>query len=116
MQEPADAAPSVIGADYMAEMNDEPAVEVYVPLEKRKLEGDREMTISMRQLEDKRLAVLAYTSLKALVAACGDLQPWAQMRSDSVNEIQVRSGADLVLWDEALPPEQRSDSDQGAPE
>lgn len=110
MQGQGDAAPSVIGADYMAEMNGEPAVEVYVPLEKRMLEGDQDVTISMRQLEDGRLAVLVYTSLDALIAACGNLQPWASIPSDSLDEIQVRSGADMILWDEMLPADQRSDA------
>lgn len=106
-------APAVIGADYIAEQNGEEVVVLFVPLEKRLLEGDKEATVSLRRLEDGRLAVLAYTSLDALVAACGNLQPWASMPSDSVMELQSQSGADLVLWDEALPPDQRSDSAPG---
>ncbi|MBE9376399.1 hypothetical protein IQ251_18260 [Saccharopolyspora sp. HNM0983] len=110
MQGQGDAAPSVIGADYMAEVNGEPAVVVYVPCE-RVLRGDTEVTVELRQLEDGRTAVLAYTSLDALVENCGDLQPWASLPSDKVQHIQESSGAEVLLWDAALPAEQRKDSE-----
>ncbi|MHA6797918.1 SAV_915 family protein [Bounagaea algeriensis] len=110
MQERDGAAPSVIGADYVAEINDEPAELVYVPCE-RVLRGDTEVTVELRRLEDGRTAVVAYTSLDSLVQNCGDLQPWASLPSDKVQEIQERSGADVVLWDVALPADQRNDSE-----
>lgn len=113
MQERDNAAPSVIGADYVAEMNGEPAVEAYVPCE-RVLRGDTEVTVELRRLQDGRTAVLAYTSLDALVESCGDLQPWVSLPSDEVHEIQQRSGAEVLLWDAALPSDQRNDSEGAA--
>ncbi len=108
-----DAAPSVIGADYVAEINDEPAELVYVPCE-RVLRGDTEVTVELRRLQDGRTAVVAYTSLEALVENCGDLQPWASLPSDKVQEVQEHSGAEVVLWDVALPADQRNDSEGAA--
>ncbi len=105
-----EAAPSVIGADYMAEKNgDEPTL-VYVPTE-RVLRGDTEVTVEIRQLEDGGTAVVAYTSLDSLVSNCGDLQPWVSLPEDKVQEIQEQSGADVVVWDVALPASERNDSE-----
>ncbi len=103
-------APSVIGADYMEEKNGEEPELVYVPTQ-RVLRDDSEVTVELRRLEDGRTAVLAYTSQEALVSNCGDLQPWASLPSDKVREIQERSGANMTLWDAALPDEQRNDSE-----
>lgn len=110
MQERENVAPSVIGADYAAEVNGEPAELVYVPCE-RVLRGDTEVTVELRRLEDGRTVVVAFTSLESLVENCGDLQPWASLPSDKVQEIQEHSGAEVVLWDVALPAEQRNDSE-----
>ncbi|MEB3371931.1 SAV_915 family protein [Saccharopolyspora mangrovi] len=108
-----DAAPAVIGADYIAEQNGEEPEPVYLPLEKPLTSSDADATISMRELEDGRVAILVYTSLESLVVHCGDLQPWASVLPDQLGDIQARSGADMVAWDEPLPPEQRSDSAGG---
>lgn len=99
-------APSVIGPDYVAEQNGREPTLVYLPSE-RMLKHDSEATVELRQLEDGRLAVLAYSSLDALVGNCGELQPWVSLPSDKVAEIQQQSGADLVIWDAALPEDQR---------
>lgn|SRR5690606_7672775 len=107
------AAPAVIGADYVAEANGEEVEPVFVPLAERLLSRDRDVTVELRRLEDGRLAVLAYSSLDSLVASCGDLQPWASLPADKIAEIQQCSGADLVLWDAALPEDQRRDSTGG---
>src|SRR5690606_10922470 len=76
------AAPAVIGADYVAEANGEEVEPVFVPLAERLLSRDRDVTVELRRLEDGRLAVLAYSSLDSLVASCGDLQPWASLPAD----------------------------------
>ncbi|MCI2423462.1 hypothetical protein MOQ72_39230 [Saccharopolyspora sp. K220] len=110
MRDHGDVAPSVIGADYVAEANGEEPEPAFVPLEQRLLSQDKDATVELRRLEDGRLAVLAYTSLEALVHSCGDLQPWASLPADKVAEIQQRSGADLVLWDAELPADQRRDA------
>lgn len=110
MQPQDDVAPSVIGADYVAEKNGETPDVVYVPTE-RVLRGATEVTVELRRLEDGRTAVVAYTSLESLVSNCGDLQPWASLASDKVGEIQEQSGAEVVLWDVALPDDERKDSE-----
>ncbi|WP_246025486.1 SAV_915 family protein [Saccharopolyspora antimicrobica] len=100
----------MIGADYIAEQNGEEPEPVFVPLEKRLLSRDKDATIELRRLTDGRLAVVAFTSLEALVHSCGNLQPWASLPADQVSEIQARSGADLVIWDAELPADQRRDA------
>lgn len=110
MRDHESVAPSVIGADYVAEANGEEPESAFVPLAERFLSRDKDVTVELRRLEDGRLAVLAFSSLEALVVGCGDLQPWASLPADKVAEIQQHSGADLVLWDAVLPDDQRNDS------
>ncbi|MGJ7908868.1 SAV_915 family protein [Actinopolyspora sp. H202] len=104
-------APAVIGADYIAEREGVEPTPAYLP-SKRVLKQDTEVTFDLRRLADGRLAVLAYSSLDSLVSCCGELQPWASLPMDKVEEIQRRSGADLVLWDAQLPDEQRNDVEE----
>ncbi|GAB3549135.1 hypothetical protein J2S53_004145 [Actinopolyspora lacussalsi] len=106
-------APAVIGADYIAEREGVEPTTAYLP-SKRVLKQDTEVTLDLRRLADGRLAVLAYSSLDSLVACCGELQPWASLPMDKVEEIQRRSGADLVIWDALLPDEQRNDGEEEA--
>lgn len=104
-----DIAPSVIGPGFISEADGEEPELAFVPSE-RANRGDTEVTLEFRRTNDDRLAVLAYTSLDALVAGCGERQPWVSMPVTSVQEVVERSGADVVLWDPALPPEQRRDA------
>ncbi|WP_019855389.1 SAV_915 family protein [Actinopolyspora mortivallis] len=104
-------APAVIGADYIAEREGVEPPQAYLP-SKRVLKEDTEVTFDLRGLADGRLAVLAYSSLDSLVACCGELQPWASLPKDRVEEVRRRSGADLVIWDAQLPEEQRNDGEE----
>ncbi len=85
---------------------------VYLPSE-RAQRGDAEVTVEFRRIDDGRLVVLAYTSLDALVDGCGDRQPWVSLPAESIGEIVQASGADEVLWNQALPAEQRRESSAG---
>lgn len=99
-------APPVIDEKFVAD-DTEPTL-VFLPSERYR-EGDEHATIEFRRTTDGRLAVLAYTSLEALVGSCGQQQPWVQLSSAKIDGIVADSGADMVLWDAELPPEQRRD-------
>ena len=53
--------------------------------------------------------MLAYSALDFLVAGCGEAQPWVAVPTERVTELQRLSGAETVLWDVALLPDQRRD-------
>lgn len=65
------------------------------------------MTLELRVLTDGNTALLAYSSLESLVDGCGKGQPWIAVHGGSVEDLRQRSEADLVLWDAAVPLEQR---------
>lgn len=103
-----DVAPSVIGAD-LSEMDgseDEVAETMYVPSE-RVTSRDDDVTLELRETTEGYCAMLAFTSLQALVDGCGAGQPWVQVRGHLVDDLHQRSGADVVLWDAALPADQQ---------
>lgn len=103
-----DAAPSVIGAEHVAPLDgeEERPDTVYVPSE-RVTKRDAEVTLELRPTTGGDRALLAFTSLKELVEGCGDGQAWVAVRGEQVDELRERSGADVVLWDAALPVEER---------
>ncbi len=74
--------------------------------------GDPEATLELRHTEDGRLAVLAFSSLERLVEGCGEAQPWIAFPHEHLDELVRVSGADVVLWDVALAPEQRHSMDR----
>lgn len=102
------AAPSVIGAEHMDPLDAEEQLpeQVLLPTE-RITDPNQPVTLELRVLSDGTTALLAYTSLEALVAGCGDGQPWIAVGGRDVEDLQQRSEADSVLWDAAVPLEQR---------
>lgn len=96
------AAP-VIGAGF-----DEGEPVAYVPSQRGSL-SDEQVALELRHTVDGRLAMLAYSSLDFLVAGCGEAQPWVAVPAERVTELQRLSGAETVLWDVALFPDQRRD-------
>ncbi|MCX2729489.1 hypothetical protein OOZ19_04505 [Saccharopolyspora sp. NFXS83] len=103
-----DAAPSVIGAENMAALDGEDDVPetAYVP-SARVTKRDAEVTLELRQTASGDRALLAFTSLKELVEGCGDGQAWVAVRGWQVEGLREESGADVILWDAALPIEER---------
>ncbi|MGW3470204.1 SAV_915 family protein [Saccharopolyspora sp. NPDC000995] len=107
-QEHGDVAPSVLNPETVAPLDgdeDLPAT-VYLPAE-RVNKGDKDVTLELRDTADGHRALLAFTSMKQLVDGCGDGQPWVAVQGEQVEDIKSRSGADVVVWDAALPPEER---------
>lgn len=100
-------APSVIGAEYMAPLDDDDQMPetAYLPTDRASTDDDVEL--ELRDTTDGNRALLAFTSLDQLVAGCGDGQPWVAVPGQHVNDIKARSGSDVVLWDTALPLEDR---------
>lgn len=101
-------APSVIGAEHMAptDGDEELPEQVFLPAE-RITDPNQPVTLELRALTDGTTAMLAYTSLESLVTGCGEGQPWIAVEGHSVEDLQQRSAADVVLWDAAVPVEQR---------
>ena len=102
------AAPSVIGAEHVEPLDGDEQLpeQVFLPAE-RITDPNQPVTLELRVLSDGTTAMLAYTSLEALVAGCGDGQPWIAVGGQDVEDLQQRSEADTVLWDAAVPLEQR---------
>ena len=99
-------APPVLGVEYAGGgMSERPPV-AYVPSQ-RVRRGDTEATLELRNTEDGRVAMLAFTTLERLVAGCGESQPWVAVPGDRVDGLQRLSGADVTLWDVPVPPEVR---------
>lgn len=69
--------------------------------------GDPDAEIELRQTTDGRLALLAFTSLDALVSGCGSAQPWIAFPTDRLDDVVEASGAGVVLWDITLDPDRR---------
>lgn len=95
----------VIGGEFGADGEEDPEL-VFLPSE-RVHRGDMEAAVEFRRTEDGQLVVLAYTSVRALVEACGEKQPWVALPSVYLEQIVAESGADSVLWNAELPDEQR---------
>lgn len=68
---------------------------------------DAAVTLELRALGDGTIAMPAYSSLNDLVASCGDGQPWVAVRDHQVEALRRDSGAEIVVWDIALPFEER---------
>lgn len=78
---------------------------VYLPV---RLGADGEpREIATVRLEDGRIALLGYSALDRLVAACGEDQPWVLVGPDALALLDVEQPHDVRLLDVAIPPEQR---------
>jgi hypothetical protein len=87
---------------------------VYVPA-RQPAPDDTDVTLVLRELADGRVALLAYTAMDRLVAACGERQPWALVQSSRLEEMRTQGGGwDVVLLDPHLPDELREDADGDA--
>ena len=63
--------------------------------------------VEMRQLEDGRVALLAYTALDRMARCCGPHQPWALYPTEELSALRSSSPYDVVVLDHELPPEVR---------
>lgn len=71
----------------------------------------------LRRLADGRLALPAYTSLPALVDACGEQQSWVSFPADWLPGMEQEAGFDTVVINLPLPVEARMVNDwPGKPE
>ena len=59
---------------------------------------------AVRQLEDGRLGLLAYTALDRLAAACGSKQPWMLMSTPDLEKLLEIQRFDVVAFDIDIPP------------
>lgn len=80
---------------------------LYVPA--RQVMGPGEQVFAeLRRLTDGRLALLAYTSLPALVEACGEHQWWVSFPADWLARVTEDLAFDTVAMNMPLPPEVRT--------
>jgi len=85
---------------------DEHTAWLFVPA--RQVMGPGEQVYAeMRRLIDGRLALLAYTSLPALVEACGAQQSWVSFPADWLPRMEQDCGFDTVVLNPPLPVELR---------
>lgn len=59
--------------------------------------------VEMRELEDGRVALMAYTALDRLAWCCGEAQPWVLFRTEALGELRRESPFDIVLFDQPIP-------------
>ena len=59
-------------------------------------------TVEMRQLDDGRLALLAYTALDRLARCQGPAQPWILLPMENLNDINERQPYDVIYFDVPL--------------
>lgn len=101
-------APAVFGTEQLSPMeaDEELPERAFLPSQ-RVTDPSQPVTLELRVLTDGNTAMLAYSSLESLVHGCGKGQPWIAVHGGSVEDLRQRSEADLVLWDAAVPVEQR---------
>ncbi|MFD0856975.1 SAV_915 family protein [Actinomadura adrarensis] len=88
---------------------------VYVPTEAEVSREDENATLKLATTTSGERAALAYSSLEHLVRCCGDQHPWVAFRTERIDALPDITGADVLLWDEELPPELRRESEQRPP-
>lgn len=79
---------------------------LYVPCEQSVPSGS-DVVLELRQLTDGRLALLTYSALDRLVAACGDAQPWALIPTARLDEIAETVPYEVIALDLTLPADER---------
>lgn len=79
---------------------------VFVPTEPVQ-PGAGQAQLQLRQMEDGRKALLAYTSLALLVAGCGSQQAWIAAPIDELENLQLLTGFDVVALNVDLPGDMR---------
>jgi hypothetical protein len=80
---------------------------LFVPA-RRPLGPDEAIRPELRRLTDGRLAMLAYTSLPALVDACGEHQTWVSFPADDLSRLDEDGAFDTVAINLPVPPELRT--------
>jgi hypothetical protein len=74
---------------------------------------DGKITIELRQTDDGRMALMAYSALDRLVSCCGDSQPWAVVPTTNLDKVHEANPFELVLLDVAIPEEFRHGGSAG---
>ncbi|MGH3468466.1 MAG: SAV_915 family protein [Thermocrispum sp.] len=96
--------PPVIEPDtFGADDEDAPTV-LWLPTACEWHGGEEGPGLELREVADGDLALLAFTSLKALELGCGSGQPYITVLPQAIDEILYAVDADLVLWDAVLDP------------
>ncbi|WP_158892034.1 SAV_915 family protein [Amycolatopsis anabasis] len=62
-----------------------------------------ENAVELRQLDDGRKALLAYSALDRLVKCCGDHQPWALVDTEHLPALYAAQPYDVIYLDYDLP-------------
>lgn len=95
-------------SDFSGDVSAEPLVippVVYLPTKPGA--GDQLTMIEMRETEDGRVALMAYTALDRLARCCGDHQPWVLYRTEALAELRNGAPYDIVVFDQLIPEELR---------
>lgn len=100
--------PPVISAEHVGsgDIDEDVPETVYIPSE-RVRSREEDVTLELRRTTDGPLALVAFTSLEQLVEGCGNRQHWVAVRGHSLEDLRERSGADVIVWDAAIPIEDR---------
>lgn len=85
----------------------------YVPTEVELAPGDENTTLKVATTAEGERAALAYSSLEHLVRCCGDRHPWVAFKIERIDALSSVAKADVLLWNQELPPELRREADDG---
>src|SRR5690606_32553559 len=59
--------------------------------------------VKLVQLDDGRVALMAYTALDRFAAACGEHHPWVVLDTSALEEVRAAKHFDAAYLDVALP-------------
>lgn len=90
---------------------DEHTAWLFVPA-RQALGPGEQIYAELRRLTDGRLALLAYTSLPALVDACGEQQSWVSFPADWLPRMAQDCRSETVVLNLPLPPALRVEPDE----
>ena len=79
---------------------------VYLPSRPTRV-GDRRVWLEMQPDKRGRRALPAFTSVRELVAGCGEYQPWVSVRAERLSAVAADAGAEIVLFNPTLSDEAR---------
>lgn len=96
-------SPSTIQPETFGTDDDQAPTMVWMPTA-HAMRGEDIPPFVLRELDDGRLVMLAYTTQEAFVEGCGTQQPYVTVLTGAVQAFQHAVEADEVLWDAILHP------------
>lgn len=98
--------PPVIEPETFGTEDEQAPTVVWTPTAAPMRDGEHPPLV-LREMQDGRVAMLAYTSLEEMTEGCGPGQPFISIDAEAVQVCQHLAEADVVLWNPVLAAEVR---------